>query len=242
MSTDPKTELAEAIAEADAEAERLRARHAAIEDAEHRTRRATQLNIYRDADGQTAADHNHARREAQERLEAIADAETLDFSALLVAFTEMKACDARCGALGRFAGRLNDLDPVPPLPNNGAPRVRPPRAFEVFADTTWSQYLDGVIRRHTEREGSRHLQKLGDAAHEKITAAVNDARNKAAALDDGEQLDVDTPPTIAELHQAAIDTIDESTFEEDQVRSAGINTVRNIAANAELEKLIQAGQ
>jgi anthranilate phosphoribosyltransferase len=82
---------------------------------------------------------------------------------------------------------------------------------------------------------------LQSATHATVTAAVDTARAQAAALADGDQLDVETPPSITELHRAAAEEIDESQFDPDKVGSAGERTVRRTAENAALEELVAAG-
>lgn len=63
---------------AEAEAERLRAKQAAIAAAEHDTRHAAELRIYRHAAGEQSIEANRARSAAAERLDAIAQAEQLE--------------------------------------------------------------------------------------------------------------------------------------------------------------------
>ena len=229
------------LAKAEAEAERLRAKQAAIAAAEDDTRHAEELRIYRHAAGELSIAANRARSAAAERLDAIAQAETLDVPGLFEAFLAAKLADARCGAVGIQASMLDNIDPLPPTPHNGAPRSRPSRAGQLYKDRTFSDYLDDVIQQRAEAQLTAHLADLQAAAQAEVSDAIEAARAQAAALADGEVLAVDAPRPITELHAAATAEIDESTFDEDKVRSAGPRAIRHIAETAELEQLVHAG-
>jgi hypothetical protein len=105
----------------------------------------------------------------------------------------------------------------------------------------WSEYLDGVISQRTDAARTAHRTQLQTKANAAISAAVDEARTRAAALADGEALPVESPETIVELHQAAAAQIDPATFDEDKLRSAGERTVRRIAEDQALSQLVAAG-
>jgi hypothetical protein len=233
-------QIDEALDAAEAEAERLRAKQAAIAAAEHDARHAEELRIYRHAAGELSIAANRARSAAAERLDAIAQAEQLDVAALLQAFLELKATDAHCGAVAGHASQLDRVDPLPHT-HNGAPRTRDPRTRQLYKDRTWSAYVDEVIQQRAEARLAADLAELQANTNTTISAAIETARAKAATLADGEQLAIDTPASITELHQAANASIDESTFDADKVRSAGPRAIRHAAENTELEQLVRAG-
>ena len=234
-------QIDEALDAAEAEAERPRAKRAAIAAAEHDARHAEELRIYRRAAGELSIAANRARNAAAERLDAIAQAEQLDVPALLQAFLELKAADAHCGAVAGHASHLDRVDPLPHTPHNGAPRTRDSRTRQLYKDRTWSAYVDELIQQRAEARLAADLAELQANANTTIAAAVETARAKAATLADGEQVDIDTPASITELHHAAIAEIDESQFDADKVRSAGPRAIRHAAETAELEQLVRAG-
>jgi hypothetical protein len=131
----------------------------------------------------------------------------------------------------------NDSQGLP----NGAERTRPSQVRELYSEWTWSAYLDHVVTIRTDEARTEYLTQLQADTNDALDTAVNEARAKAAALADGQSLDVDAPRSIAELHAAAIAEIDESTFDADKVRSAGPRAIRHIAETAELEQLVSAG-
>ncbi|EID17143.1 hypothetical protein MXEN_01734 [Mycobacterium xenopi RIVM700367] len=122
--TSPDT-IAEQLAAAEAEAQRLRDRQAAIEQAERDARDATELRLFKEA--YIGQDNYRQRRdEAKKRLDELAAGQHLDLAELLAAFDEFQRLDAQAGAAAAHASRLNQIDPLPPRAN-GAPRTRPTR-------------------------------------------------------------------------------------------------------------------
>ncbi|OYN82958.1 hypothetical protein [Mycolicibacterium sphagni] len=232
--------ISDALAQAEAEVDRLRDKKAAIREAEGAASRQVRLGIVRQAANSWAIDCNRARSRAQEHLENLAIATRFDVAKLAAAFGEFKLADARCGANALYARNLDRTDPLPDSPI-GAPRERSLRTGQQYADLTWSRYLDQVINDRARAERDRCFNLLQSFAHEQTENAAATARAAALALDDYESLDVPQPPAIAELHQSAVAAINEHDFDPEQMKAAGVISVRRAAQNAELEKLIDAG-
>lgn len=233
-------ELAAARAHAEAEVQRLRDKEEAVSEASRAAGRGTRMRILRQAAGEWAIDCNRARSRAQEVLEKLAGAPTLNVAKLQAAFIEFKMADARCGSNGDYAGGLDHVDPLPDSPI-GAPRTRARIAGQAYAALNWSSYLDNVINERAHAEKSRAFALLQGFEFDQAAAAQAEVRRSVLELDDYERLDVETPPSIAELHEAAVATIDESSFDAERVKAGGLISARRAAHNAELDKLVDAG-
>lgn len=174
------TELDTALAAAEAEADRLRAKHNAVAQAEAEARHAAELRVYGDAYRNQVTEHNAKRQAAEQHIETLAAADTLDCAALFAAFTELKTADAQAVAAAIHGARLDQVDPL--TPNHiGAPRARVNATTPKYRDLTWSIYLDRLIERRTEAEQQRHLNDLNAEADRQIEAEAIKARNEAAA-------------------------------------------------------------
>lgn len=237
--TQTPEQIAEQLAEAETQAQRLRAKSDAIAQAEQDARRAAELRLYRDAYTRSAA-YRKARDKAKEKLDAIAAATPFDETALRAQFAELKRLDAHCGALRVHATQLDAVDPLPPAPN-GASTRRPPQCAELFKDLTLSRYLDSVHISRTDAHRAQHLTELQTDVAAKVKAEVTAARAAAAAAADGDRLNVETPTPIAELHAAAIANIDPANFDPEHIRSAGLHRVQANAERDALEQLVQQG-
>ena len=232
-----KHDISEALAAAEAEAERLRDKQAAVREAESVASRNVRLDIFRQAANSWAIRCNCARSRAQEQLEKLSSATKLNVSKLQEAFIEFKLADARCGSNRLFASMLDRVDPLPDSPI-GAPQTRNLRTGQHYADLAWSRYFDQVINQRAQSERDRCWKLLQSFEDEQTDAAVTKARDNALALDDYERLDVATPPRIAELHRDAVAALNPAESERASV--SGTRWPR-AAQNAELEKLIDAG-
>jgi hypothetical protein len=194
------------LAAAEAEHRRLADKAAAIREAGDVTRAAVELQELHRAYRELPDPTRTAAVQARAELEAIANAPELDLQALLAAFDKRQQLDAECGSVAGFLGRLDQIDPLPPLPN-GVERHRNPRTHRQFAGVKFSDYLDELISgRATAAYNARIDQLRGDIATT-VDAAEAIARQQAAELADGERLAVDTPATIADKYHAAIATI-----------------------------------
>lgn len=235
-----EAELSRAIDHAESEAERLRFRADAIADAKREARNAVLLNHYREAANDGSIACNQERSAVEQRLNEIATAEVLDVASLQAAFIDYKLADARCGGTALFSARLDAADP---LPQNaiGVSQQRRTRTMRMLGDLSWSRYLDTVINERADREQSRYQDMLEANSYLAADKAEQRAGRQAAALADGEVLEVEVPTPIAQKYHQLISEIDEDSFDEERVRAAGIHTVRNMARNAELDRLVAEG-
>ncbi|MBS1692573.1 MAG: hypothetical protein JST91_10150 [Actinobacteria bacterium] len=235
-----RDEISIAVEAAEAEAQRLRDKQEALAEAESEARYGTALAIYRDA-AVKSVDYNHVRAEAETRLYEIANAGArLDVPALFEQFVRFKLADARCGANFDFVAMLDNIDPLPPTPS-GMPQIRERRAQQIHERTSWSAYLDNVVNDRASTERRRHRDELHLAVADAQDQAARRIRSRVLALNDFDRLDVPTPPTITQLHQAAVDRIDEAQFDEDTILAAGIYNVRKLASKDALDKLVKDG-
>ena len=158
---------------------RLQAQADAIDAAEHEARRSTELALIEEARGAVSEQYRDERTELENRVNALATAETLDISALLDAFVRLHDCDARCYALGIHGARINGLLPV--RHNTiGVEIPYPPSIGDKFKDTTWSAFLDRTITTRRNTISGRHLAELQADLTSTIDAAAESARSEAA--------------------------------------------------------------
>jgi hypothetical protein len=245
-ATTPESIDAE-LAAAEAEHRRLADKAAAIREAGDVTRTAVELQELHRAYRELPDPTRTAAIQARAELEAIANAPELDLQALMAAFDNRQKLDAECGSVAGFLGRLDQVDPLPPLPN-GVERNRNPRTHRQFAGVKFSDYLDELISgRATAAYNARLDQLRGDIATT-VDAAEAIARQQAAELAGGERLAVDTPATIADNYHRAIATITpeqiEAAHAEAKVADSGsggsIVTTRNVMHREKLAELLDA--
>jgi hypothetical protein len=160
--------------------ERLQAEKDRLDAAQADGRRQAQIDHYTEAHGAKSWAYRDARDQAQQRLDAIAAAETLDVDALRAAFIDRQLADAHAGAISVHASQINHVLPLEDS-YNGAPQSRRPHVSALYQQATWSGYLDRVINQRADAAGQRHLAELQAEAAAVIDAAGEAARRAAAA-------------------------------------------------------------
>ena len=171
--------LDEQLAAAQAEAGRLAARKAAIDQAEADARRTTEIEYYREQADTVAHGYRDGRDAAKRRVDELAFADTINLNELFAAFNEFKARDAECGALETHASRLNYVAPLG-RNSHGVDQTHVIGCASLYGKLTWSSYLDWVVNERAKLARAQHFTELEANAHTKIAAAGEAARSAAA--------------------------------------------------------------
>ena len=232
----PDTIDAELVA-AQAEASRLADKAAAIREAGEATRAAVELARLREDYATLTKSAREARNAATAELDAVAQAAELDLPALLAAFDRRQQLDAECGAVAGHVARLNQIDPLPPLPN-GVERFRPPQCQRLSAGAQFSNFIDHLITSRADAAEAKWTNQLRDELHDTVEAAEQAARQQAAELADGKRLQVDAPEAIVEKYRRAIADVNDDQLDAEAVAAGGLNAARNAARKRRLDTLL----
>jgi hypothetical protein len=225
------------LAAAQAEANRLADKAAAIREAGEATRAAVELARLRGDYAKLTKSAREARNAATAELDAIAQAAELDLPALLVAFDRRQRLDAECGAVAGHVSRLDQVDPLPRLPN-GVERHRPPQCQRVHRGATFSDYIDMLLHQRADAAESELASRLRDELHETVEAAEQAARQQATEMADGQRLQVDSPEAIVEKYQRAIADVVDDELDPEAIASGGLNAALNAARKRRLDALL----